>query len=209
MSAVRTLIDGYNLMFELGLMDATRRMGPEGLRRARYRFLNELADRLGAVAAHQTTVVFDAANAPEDLPHEARHKGLTVVFAVEDETADDRIEALIAEHSFPKGLTVVSSDHQVQRAATRRKAHAVNSEEFWTSLEPVEKRRAASSTPGPPTAEERARAHGLTPEESAQWLDVFGEVATDPATSKALGDADFIPSDEEIGRIEREVEGEL
>src|SRR5438093_12747477 len=109
---MRTLIDGYNLMHAVGLLG--RRFGPDGFRRARLRFLNDLAAALGPVEAHQTTIVFDAAAPPEHAPRESTHKGLTVLFAVGDENADERIELLIAQHSAPKSLTVVSSAHRVR-----------------------------------------------------------------------------------------------
>ena len=50
-------------------------------------------------------VVFDASAAPEDRPKQSTHKGLTVIYAVDEENADARIEQLIAAHSSPKGLT--------------------------------------------------------------------------------------------------------
>src|SRR3954465_5533660 len=118
-----------------------RRLGPDGLRKVRDRFLSHLAAAFGAIEAHQTTVVFDAAAPPDRAPREARHKGLTVVFAVDDEDADERIEHLIAPHSAPKGLTVVSSDPRLRQAATRRKARAVTSEDYWSELEARRSRR--------------------------------------------------------------------
>src|SRR5690242_1503274 len=85
---MRLLIDGYNVMYALGLLE--KRFGPDGLRKARTRFLNDLAARLDAVAAHQTTVVFDAQEGPVHLPRAATHRGITVLFADEDEGADAR-----------------------------------------------------------------------------------------------------------------------
>ena len=46
---MRTLIDGYNLMYALGLLG--KRHGPDGFRKVRTRFLNDLAGALGAIAA--------------------------------------------------------------------------------------------------------------------------------------------------------------
>ncbi len=60
---MRYLIDGYNLMYAGGLLG--KKLGPERFRKARLRFLNDLAATLGAIDAHQTTVVFDASDAPE------------------------------------------------------------------------------------------------------------------------------------------------
>src|SRR4051794_37850945 len=130
---MRTLIDGYNLMYALGHME--KRFGPDGFRKARTRFLNDLAAMLGPVAAHQTTVVFDASHPPGHLPRESTFKGLSVVFAVDDESADARIERLIAAQPSPKTLTVVSSDHRIRQAATRRKARALTAEAFWDEID--------------------------------------------------------------------------
>jgi predicted RNA-binding protein with PIN domain len=200
---MRILIDGYNLMYAVGLLG--KRFGPDGFRRTRQRFLNDLAALLGAVDARQTTVVFDASAAPDDVPDSAAHQGMSIVYAVGDESADERIEALIARHSSPKSLTVVSSDRRIRQSAARRRARAVSSEEFWSGLREKRPDRPAATRP---TAEDRARLHGLTPAESAAWLDVFGHVAELPGARDVLGDPDYAPSPDEIARIEREVEGE-
>ena len=63
---MRTLIDGYNVMFAAGLM--ARRFGPDGFRKVRQRFLNDLAATLDPVEAHLTTVVFDAVDAARASP---------------------------------------------------------------------------------------------------------------------------------------------
>src|SRR5690348_9788490 len=129
-SAMRLLIDGYNLMYAVGLLG--KRFGPDGFRKVRQRFLNDLADALGAVEAHQTTVVFDAAAPPDGFPRETSHKGITVLFAVDDDDADSRIERLIAQHPTPRSLTVVSSDNRLRQAARRRKARVETADEFWS-----------------------------------------------------------------------------
>ncbi len=59
---MRTLIDGYNVMFAAGLM--ARRSGPDGFRKVRQRFLNDLAATLDPVEAHLTTVVRWASTGP-------------------------------------------------------------------------------------------------------------------------------------------------
>src|SRR5690348_1920712 len=101
---MRLLIDGYNLMHAAGRM--SRRFGPDGLRRARHRFLNDLAAALGPERAGQATVVFDASSLPLNQAPESSHKGMTVIYAIEDDDADTRIEWLIARDSAPRSLTV-------------------------------------------------------------------------------------------------------
>jgi predicted RNA-binding protein with PIN domain len=204
---MRLLIDGYNLMYAVGLLG--KRLGPDGFRKVRQRFLNDLADALGAVEAHQTTVVFDAAAPPDNVPCEQVHKGITVVFAVDDDDADTRIERLIAQHSAPKALTVVSSDNRIRLAATRRKARIESADDFWSKLEDRRSARAGPRQAPPPLSpEERARLHGLGPDQSREWLETFRHVADEPDAAEALGTGGFVPTEDEIARIEREVEGE-
>jgi len=205
---MRYLIDGYNLMYAGGLLG--KRLGSEQFRKVRGRFLNDLVDALGPVDAHQTTVVFDATDAPPERPHEARHKGITVIYAVNDTDADERIERLIARHPNPKTLTVVSSDRRLRLAAERRKAVAVTAEQYWTTLDALRERRRLPKTAAPPPPAERPRDRPLSAEESEYWLQEFGDLDDRPETREALG-TDNIPmlSDAEIAEIEREVEREM
>jgi predicted RNA-binding protein with PIN domain len=200
---MHTLIDGYNLMHELGLLE--KASTPQAFRKARTRFLNRLADGLGAVAAYQTTVVFDAREAPRHLPREMTHNGLTVIFADEDEGADARIERLIATHSVPRSLTVVSTDRRIRQAADRRKARVLTADGFWDQLESP--RPPAPSAPSP-TPEEQARLHGPGAAEAAEWLATFRDVAAEPEIEDALRQERALLTDDDIRRIAREVEDE-
>ncbi len=208
---MRLLIDGYNLMFALGML-GSKRFGPDGFRKARNRFLNELAARLGAVEAHQTSVVFDARFPPQglDLPRELIHKGIAVEYAEGEEGADARIELLIARHSAPKTLTVVSSDHRIRQAAARRKARALTAEVFWEELEARRRSAKKTNSPASPSPEERARLQGLSPSEAADWLETFGYLDDEPEIRDVLRPSErFAPTDDEIERIAREVDEEF
>ena len=203
---MKTLIDGYNVMHARGLMPG--KFGPYGLRKVRHRFLVELAAALDPVEANETTVVFDAAAPPADRPDRMKLKGLTVLFAVGDENADARIEALIAAHSAPRSLTVVSTDLRVRQAAQRRRARAVTSDEYLTRLSGGRKGQIELPT-SKPTAEEVARSDGLSASEAAYWLAEFADLADEPKVREGLRAADFVPTDAEIARIEREVRDEV
>jgi uncharacterized protein len=204
---MRILIDGYNLMFEGGLLG--KRLGPDGLRKTRQRFLNKLADALGPIDAHQTTVVFDASHAPEGVPREIRHKGLSVVFAVDTDDADERIELLIAGHSSPKQLTVVSTDRRVRTAATRRKARAVTGDAFWTEIDARKRSLSRSRTTEVPPLPVPERPVETSPEETAYWLEEFGHLDDAPETNEALHPDAPMLTDEEIARLEQEIEREF
>ena len=200
---MRVLIDGYNVMFANGLLG--KRLGPDGLRKIRHRFLNDLADALGPLDALETTVVFDAAQAPPGMPKQTPHKGLLVVFAVDDENADARIEHLIAKHSHPKGLTVVSSDRRIRQAATRRKARPVTAEAFWGELDARKRRK----VPPPIDPPKPSLAPQVSAEESAYWQREFRGVDAMPETREAFSPESAMLTDDDIARIEREIEREF
>jgi hypothetical protein len=126
------IIDGYNLLNAVGIVG--RGAGPGGLQRSRLALLNFLAESLEPEEAAHATVVFDAHDAPAGLPRSVEHRGLTVRFAARFEDADSLIEELIRRHSAPRRLTVVSSDHRVQRAARRRKAHFIDSDAWYAEV---------------------------------------------------------------------------
>ncbi|MFO0951867.1 MAG: NYN domain-containing protein [Isosphaeraceae bacterium] len=202
---MRILIDGYNLMYAGGLLG--KRLGPDGLRKVRHRFLNDLADRLGPLDAPQTTVVFDASQPPDGLPSQTPHKGLTVVYAVNDADADARIETLIARHSHPKGLTVVSSDRRIRQAALRRKARAVTAHDYWNELDARRRPpRVRSHTEAPSPAAEEKRPF---PTETEFWLREFADLDAQPETREALNPDGLLLTDEEVARLEREIEREF
>jgi predicted RNA-binding protein with PIN domain len=95
-----------------------------------------LAECLTADQARRTTVVFDAQRLPAgESQIVSRRKGMQVMFSVGYEDADTMIEELIAGHSHPKKLLVVSSDHRIQTAANRRRARAIDSDVWWDQIE--------------------------------------------------------------------------
>ena len=80
--------------------------------------------------------MFDAKRIPVKETHlDSRKLGIRVLFAVGYESADEMIEELVAAHSHPKDLLVVSSDHRIQNAATRRKAKAIDSDVWLDQIE--------------------------------------------------------------------------
>ncbi len=169
---MRLLIDGYNLMHAAGRMK--KRFGPDGLRRTRHRFLNELAAKLGSDQTAETTIVFDASSLPFGQSAVSLHKGMTVIFAIDVDEADTRIEELIAADSAPKSLAVISTDRRIRKAALRRRATAIVSDDFldlldsWPYIEhPV---------PSEPTPEELAKEIGLSDAEAAKWIDEFADL---------------------------------
>lgn len=161
------LIDGYNLLNSVGITG--REVGLGSLERSRRALLNFLAESLDADEIPNTTVVFDAANPPPGLPRVVDHRGLTVRFASRYDDADTLIEELIRAETVPRRLTVVSSDHRLQRAARRRKARAVDSDVWYAEVIRRQRQR-RETTPEVPAKPDVP----LLEEEVARWLERFG-----------------------------------
>lgn len=113
---MRYLIDGYNLLYALGL--AQKKGGRAAWDRARGLLLDWLADQ-HKTAPRNVTVALDAQHAKGKERIEESHRGLRVV-RHEGRSADELIEELVAAEREPEGLTVVSNDARVRGAA---KAH--------------------------------------------------------------------------------------
>lgn len=128
MASLLLLIDGYNVVSPIA--PPSRNPDPRWLQRERTLLIDRLVKHLDSETRSRTCVVFDAANPPPDRPSRFVVEGIDVRFAVDYPEADDLLEELIAAHSAPKTLAVVSSDHRVQTAATRRGSKAVDSQ-IW------------------------------------------------------------------------------
>jgi hypothetical protein len=169
------VIDGYNLLHASGILG--RGTGPGGFERSRTALLNFLAESLDKRQLAGTTVVFDARMAPPGLPGTTNHRGITVRFAARGSDADGEIEQLIAEHTAPRRLTVVSSDHRLHRAARRRRAKAIDSEQWYAEVLRRRIDRARTKPPG------RKPAEPPTEGEVRYWLRQFGIEEPDGSTS--------------------------
>jgi predicted RNA-binding protein with PIN domain len=161
------LIDGYNLLNAVGITGRGNK--PSSLERSRTALLDFLAGVIDSAEISHTTIVFDARQAPPGLPHTVRHRGLTVRFAAKHEDADTLIEELILTDTSPRRLTVVSSDHRLQRAARRRKARAVDADVWFVEAVRRHRQQEESDTtfaarPPVPLLEEQVQ----------YWLRQFG-----------------------------------
>ncbi len=172
------IIDGYNLLNVAGCFGHGR--GPGGLKRAREAMLNLLAESIPADEVPRTIVVFDASESPWGSASATMHKGLSVRFAAKDSDADSLIEELIAADSAPRRLTVVSSDHRLQRAAHRRKATAIDSDQWFAQLM-RDRHEQHAADPAPNLKPEGP----FSPGEVEYWLKIFG-AGSDNAEDESL-----------------------
>ena len=163
---MQLIIDGYNLLNAAGILP--RGVGPGSLERSRAALLNFLAESLKDRERPNTTVVFDAGeDAPRGLPRELDYRGITVHFASHHDDADALIEELIQADTAPRRLTVVSSDHRLQRAARRRRARAVDSDRWYAEI--INQRRSDRSPPKIPAKPQPP----MTEADVEFWLDKF------------------------------------
>jgi len=194
------LIDGYNMIGPVA--PPGRGRSTDWLRNERQRLISNLAIGLGDVLSRQTTIVFDAAGASTSelarlgLENRYQQLGMTIEFATEYRDADERIVELIAEHTAPKRLTVISSDHRIQTAARRRGALAIDSEVWQDGLT---EGRVVLAIPWPPDAKSSIPFHSQEPESEKDglirgdvehWLSEFG-FSDDESTQRRSPDNPF------------------
>lgn len=161
------LIDGYNLIHALGFLCG--KAGPGDLERARLRLLDLLKLRFGDRAG-DVTVVFDTAHGSRN-PQALNHGGIRVYFSPAGQDADDLIEEFIRRASAPRQLTVVSSDHRLQKAARQREAAAMNCGEFMDWME-----QRSEPSPDAKQLEAEKDTAGM---ENERWLKEFKEADED------------------------------
>ena len=139
MARLYLVIDGYNLMHAAGL--GRSEYGPGELERNRNRLLNQTAAVLDEQIAADALVVFDAHLAvPRDSDHvpPLARSPLAVRFSREGRDADAEIELILETHSSPRQILIVSSDHRLHKAAARRKATCIDSEDFLRQFDQPE-----------------------------------------------------------------------
>lgn len=168
------LIDGYNLLHVTGITGS--RGDLHGSREALLRFL---AAAIEPSERPLTTIVFDAAEAPPGLLRTVVFDEMTVHYASNYDSADELIEELIAQHHVPRSLTVVSSDHRIQRAARRRRAPFVDSDVWFAE---TVRRRERSRRPPSQTGKPQG---SLSRDEINYWLTEFADAAEPDKSQQA------------------------
>ncbi len=169
---IRFLVDGYNFLNCSGI--EVKNSGAAGLTplgAARQALLDFLVKHLTPEEAQETLVVFDAHSPPRPLPAEFEYCGILVKFAVRYPDADSLLERLINEHTSPRKLTVISSDHRVQRAARRRRAKFVDSEKWYRELLMRRSYRGPSSLR---SSEAPSKLPAISNMNTEEWLRLLG-----------------------------------
>jgi hypothetical protein len=153
---IRVLVDGNNLMF--ALRDEAVEAGREML----CRLLGQFAERTGLAVA----VIFDGASPPAPLAGQIADPRIEVHYSGH-RTADAVLEDILAAHSAPRRLTVVSTDHEIVHLARHRRSRSVRSDVFARQLiDPPPPK------PGPDVPS--AKRTGLAEGEAEQWMHDLG-----------------------------------
>ncbi len=173
MTVPKTLIDGYNLLFQSPLVGKAR--GRDWLSTARQRLVSLLLQRLTPDELKTTHIVFDAPRVGRAPESEIHASGLSVVYAVNHAEADDLLEEIIRQHPTPKHLAVVSSDIRIRRCARSRRAFSVGAEQFLEQLERRPTMATDDSVPIAPLKIASDEPELLSENEIAFWLKEFGE----------------------------------
>lgn len=129
---MRLLIDGYNLLHATDLFGEGALKGT--LRGSREALLNFLVRNLSQRECKSTTIIFDAAQAPPNLPSKYHFEGILVWFARDYPDADSLMEELLETYGSARDLTVVSHDRRVQRAARSAGAKPVDSNVWFRDI---------------------------------------------------------------------------
>jgi predicted RNA-binding protein with PIN domain len=165
------LIDGYNLIHALGLIE--RQLGTKALAYSRRRLLEFLKESLEDEAP-SVTIVFDAQHAPRHVAREQSLFGMRILFATDAQSADDLIEILIDANQTPATLVVISNDHRLQQAAHHHGARAWSHTDL---LDFIDKRRSASREKTAPDADEKEPSSSADRE---HWINEFKSLESDP-----------------------------
>ena len=163
---ITTLVDGYNLM--LGNVVSPDSRVKRNLHDSRHYFLRWLESKLPVDQRTGVCVVFDTSrSSPQDQV--STFHGIGIIYSTSHVSADECIQRLIRDHTSPQKLTVVSSDHQIQRCAKARGATAVDSE-IWIETLNIQKRRSYREDASEEVNMEKPDGQIDT----QKWLDEFG-----------------------------------
>lgn len=168
---MRLLIDGYNVLHQSGLLG--KGSGGVWLERGRKKLLDLLRESLEPSALLATHIVFDAYSSSSISTEITSYQELKVHFSLGYENADELIEKLIREHHAPKSLTVVSSDHRIQRCAKAHRCRIYDSS-VWLDELPQRQTRKSDTSRNIETPREQVTAQGLSNYEVQLWLKEFG-----------------------------------
>ncbi len=170
------IIDGNNLLHAMHAHAPIPHVGRETL--------VKIIERWAKTGTDEVTLVFDGATPRGGFAKQMASPRIDVKFSA-PETADDIIVRMVHQSRKPHTIRVVSTDTAIRHEAHMRRCMHIKSAGFVAELFPTP----GASSPGKPTDPARSASSqeppgpekpiSLTPEETDEWLDVFG-VKEDP-----------------------------
>ncbi len=128
------IIDGYNLIYAIGLLPAAGRNAhfpPGKLEQSRTALIKILVKDLNQSVRKETIIVFDALEPPEFLPNSYRVEGMRIIFSRDYPDADTLIIEMIQKLQRGESAVLISSDHRIQAAARRKKISFFDSDKWY------------------------------------------------------------------------------
>ena len=178
------LIDGYNLLRAVRKLSDS--VPPGVLEIERSWLLKNLHDLLEEAPGntHEITLVYDAKKGIAGPQKTKKYPEINVIFTTGSD-ADTYIESAVSDEKYPKNLIVVSDDKRLIKAANKKgclhvgcldlefhlRDHGKPKEELKIPLKPVE----------------------LTPDETAQWEELFFPGGKGKEEFEGLSDPFFRP----------------
>lgn len=153
------IIDGHNLLHAIcKIEENAKALSEPGMCKVLGTYLK--------LAGEKAVIVFDGSGPPDKSGFDGISH-VEILFAGLATDADTVIEDKIKASTAPKGLTIVSSDRQLQHAAHAKRATAIKSEVFWAEVQKQLSRKRAAKEPS-------GKRQGISQSETEQWLKVFG-----------------------------------
>jgi predicted RNA-binding protein with PIN domain len=160
------LVDGYNVIFADEELADTMRCGQA--EKAREALIARLT-QYQALSGEPVIVVFDG-TVGVGLPPDGR-AAVKILYSRSPQKADEILREIIATAPNPRGLTVVSTDREIRRAAKARRAKPVVAESFLKEM----KRLFTREEDAPPPEPGEKYGQPVSPNELREWLRIFGE----------------------------------
>ncbi len=171
------VIDGNNLLYAARAVEDPARLIGRSM----------LCDTLGSWAQRrrqQVHVVFDGPAPSAALASQIGHPDISVTYSGAGISADAVVANILETYSAARRMVVVSTDREIARAAKRRRAASVRSEDFWAAV------KADLDRPVRQRVEPKEKEAGLSSEATQQWLDEFGLSEPPAGRPVGLNDAD-------------------
>jgi predicted RNA-binding protein with PIN domain len=179
------IIDGYNLLHLAGFMPRHKTAG--GLEKARKKLLARLSRTLLPEELQKTTIVFDAQYVTDRDRQPYQSQGITMLFSPRGRQADDIIEEMLWCGPRGKQVTVISSDHRLQRAARAARAQFLDCDTFLVELDRREELMQPIEKPDQGSEENRPAENAslVNPNDIESWMVEFGNISVEELRQEA------------------------